>query len=142
MLASCAGLGKKPLLEPEVQVRDFAITNVTLSGIEGTVSLNVDNPNDTELSAKELNYSVTVAGNRLVTGRNTDPISIPALGANTIELPVQMSFATLIETFPQILQTGLADYVIAGNIKTGFATVPFSKKGEFRLPFIPSSLKQ
>lgn len=120
----------------------FDITKVTLAGIEGMVTLNVDNPNDTKLSAKELNYSVSVAGNQLVTGYNTDNISIPAQGSSTIELPVQMSFATLIETFPKIMQSGLADYVIAGSIKTGFATVPFSKKGEFRLPFIPPALKQ
>lgn len=142
LLAGCSGFGKKPLLEPKVEVRAFDITNVTLSGIEGVVTLNVDNPNDTKLSAKELNYTVSVAGNELVTGQNKDNISIPALGANTIELPVQMSFATLIETFPKIMQSGLADYVVAGNIKTTFATVPFSKKGEFKLPFVPPSLKQ
>ena len=142
LLVACSGLGKKPLVEPKVQVQEFDITKVTLSGIEGVVTLHVDNPNDTKLSAKELNYTVSVAGNQLVTGHNTDSISIPALGSNTIELPVQMSFATLIETFPKIMQSGLADYVIAGNIKTTFATVPFSKKGEFKLPFVPPSLKQ
>lgn len=142
LLTGCSGFGKKPLLEPKVDVREFEVTNVTLSGIEGLVTLNVENPNDTKLSAKELNYTVTVAGNELVTGQNKNNISIPALGANTIELPVQMSFASLIETFPQIMKSGLADYVIAGNIKTTFATVPFSKKGEFKLPFVPPSLKQ
>lgn len=142
LVAGCSGLTKKPLLEPNVEVREFEVTNVTLSGIEGLVTLNVENPNDTKLSAKELNYTVTVAGNELVTGQNKNNISIPALGANTIELPVQMSFASLIETFPKIMQSGLADYVIAGNIKTTFSTVPFSKKGEFKLPFVPPSLKQ
>ena len=141
LCVACSGLGKKPIVEPTVQVRDFKITGLSLGGIEGLVTLDVENPNESKLSAKELNYAMTVAGNELVTGQSKNNISIPALGSDTIELPVEMSFAKLIETFPQVMKSGLADYVITGNIKTNFATVPFTKKGEFKLPFSPSQLK-
>ena len=138
----CSGLAKKPIVEPNVQVRNFEITGLSLAGVEGIVTLDVENPNETKLSAKELNYAVAVAGNELVAGQSTDNISIPALGTDTVELPVEMSFAKLIEAFPKIMKSGLANYVITGNIKTNFATVPFTKKGEFKLPFSPAQLKE
>lgn len=102
---------------------------MSLAEVEGIVTLNVENPNASTLSAKELNYAVAVAGNELVTGQSKANISIPAL-------------AMLIETFPQIMKSGLADYVITGKLKTNFATIPFSKKGEFKLPFNSSTLTQ
>lgn len=141
LCVACSGLAKKPIIEPKVQVLDFEITGMSFAGIEGLVTLDVENPNESKLSAKELNYAVAVAGNELVTGQTTNNIAIPALGSETIELPVEMSFAKLIETFPQVMKSGLADYVITGDIKTNFATVPFTKKGEFRLPFSPAQLK-
>ena len=142
VVSGCSGAAKKPLLEPKVQVRDFEITNITFSGIEGLVSLDVENPNERELSARELNYSLLIAGNELASGQNQSNISIPALGTDTIELPVVMSFASLLETIPDIAKSGLADYAIVGSIKTTFTTIPFSKKGEFKLPFAPSKLKE
>lgn len=138
----CSGLAKKPIVEPKVQVQAFEITGLSFVGIEGLVTLDVENPNESKLSAKELNYTLAVAGNELVAGQSTDNISIPALGTDTIELPVEMSFAKLIEAFPKVLSSGLANYVITGNIKTNFATVPFTKKGEFKLPFTPAQLKE
>ncbi len=142
LFPGCASYNKEPLLEPTVQVRDFEITNVHLTGFEGLMILNVKNPNNVKLKASELSYALTVANNELVRGQNREHFSIPAHGEDEIELPVEMSFASLFETLPKIAKTGIASYSITGHVKTGIATVPFTKQGEFRLPLIPAQLKE
>ncbi len=137
-LSSCSTPLSKPLLEPKVQVRDLEITDAALGGIDAIVTLDIDNPNDVRLSARGLSYELLVSGNQLVTGQDDQSISVPAYGSETIELPVRLSYFGLIETLPEVLRTGKADYTVKGNIKTSIFNhaIPFSKKGDFKLPFV------
>lgn len=138
LLTGCAGPLSKPLIEPNVQVRGLEITDATLGGIDAIVTLDIDNPNDVRLSARGLSYEVFVAGNKLVTGQDDNSISVPAFGSETIELPVRLSYFGIIETLPEVLRTGSADYTVKGNIKTSIFNyaIPFSKEGDFKLPFV------
>ena len=138
LIAGCSGPLSKPLLEPKVQVRDLQIVDATLSGIDALVTLDIDNPNDVKLSARGLSYELLVSGSQLVTGQDEQSISVPAFGRETIELPVRLSYFGLIEVLPEVLRTGNADYTVKGNIKTSIFNhaIPFSKKGDFKLPFV------
>ncbi len=138
LVVGCAGPLSKPLIEPNVQVRGLEITDATLGGIDAIVTLDIDNPNEVRLSARGLSYEVFVAGNKLVTGQDNNAISVPAFGSETIELPVRLSYLGIIETLPEVLRTGSADYTVKGNIKTSIFNyaIPFSKQGDFKLPFV------
>jgi LEA14-like dessication related protein len=138
LVVGCAGPHSKPLIEPNVQVRDLEIIDATLGGIDAIVTLDIDNPNDVRLSARGLSYEVFVSGNRLVTGQDDNSISVPAFGRETIELPVRLSYLGIIETLPEVLRTGNAEYMVKGNIKTSIFSyaIPFSKQGDFKLPFV------
>ena len=138
LLSGCAGPLSKPLIEPNVQVRGLEITEATLSGIDAIVTLDIDNPNEVKLSARGLSYQLFVSGNQLVTGQDDQSISVPAFGRETIELPVRLSYFGLIETLPEILRTGSADYTVKGSIKTSIFNyaIPFTKQGDFKLPFV------
>lgn len=139
MLAvGCSGPLSKPLQEPKVQVRDLEITDASLGGIDAIVTLDINNPNDRRLSARGLSYELFVSGNQLVTGQDDKSISVPAFGSETIELPVRLSYFGLIETLPEILRTGSADYLVKGTIKTSIFNyaIPFTKNGDFKLPFV------
>lgn len=138
LVVGCAGPLSKPLIEPNVQVRGLEIIDATLGGIDAIVTLDIDNPNDVRLSARGLSYEVFVSGNKLVTGQDDNSISVPAFGRETIELPVRLSYFGIIETLPEVLRTGNADYTVKGNIKTSIFSyaIPFSKQGDFKLPFV------
>lgn len=138
LLVGCAGPLSKPIIEPNVQVRGLEITDATLGGIDAIVTLDIDNPNDFRLSARGLSYEVFVSGNKLVTGQDDNSISVPAFGRETIELPVRLSYFGIIETLPEVLRTGTADYTVKGNIKASIFNypIPFSKQGDFKLPFV------
>jgi LEA14-like dessication related protein len=130
LVASCAGPLSKPLIEPIVQVRGLEIVEATLGGIDAIVTLDIDNPNDVRLSARGLSYEVFVSDNKLVTGQDDNSISVPALGRETLELPVRLSYFGIIEVLPEVLKTGTADYTVKGNIKTSIFNyaIPFSKQ--------------
>ncbi|MDW3096205.1 MAG: LEA type 2 family protein [Gammaproteobacteria bacterium] len=138
LLVGCSGPLSKPLIEPKVQVRGLEITDATLGGIDAIVTLDIDNPNDTSLSARGLSYELFVSGNKLVTGQDDNSISVPAFGRETIALPVRLSYLGIIEALPEVLRTGNADYNVKGNIKTSIFNypIPFSKQGDFKLPFV------
>lgn len=138
LIAACSGPLSKPLQEPKVQVRDLEITDATLGGIDAIVTLDINNPNDRRLSARGLSYELFVSGNQLVTGQDDQSISVPAFGSETIELPVRLSYLGLIETLPEVLRTGSADYLVKGTVKTSIFNypIPFSKNGDFKLPFV------
>lgn len=134
----CSGIAKKPLVEPKVQVRDFEITDVSLLGIDGKVTLRVDNPNEIRLSASGLSYTMSISGSEILTGQDDQSIAIPAFGSEEIELPMRLSYLALLETLPEVMQSGVADYKVTGRIKTNvFKTIPFSKTGKFELPIKP-----
>lgn len=137
-VAGCANPLSKPMLEPKVQVRELQVTEATLSGIDAIVTLDIDNPNEVKIGARGLSYEVFVAGNKLVTGQDDQSISIPAYGSETIQLPISLSYFGLIETIPEVLKTGNADYTVKGNIKTSIFNdaIPFSKQSDFKLPFV------
>lgn len=134
MLSACAGLPGKEIIEPEVFVRDFEITELTLSGLEGIISLDVKNPNDVRLGARSLDYVFYIADNEVLSGATDENFSIPAFGQETIALPIRISYQDLLNTLPTLLRTKSADYTVKGNLGTTFLTVPFSKQGRFALP--------
>ncbi len=136
--AGCSGPLSKPLVEPKVQVRDLQVIDATLGGVDAIVALDIDNPNDRALSARGLSYELFVSGNSLVTGQDNQSIAVPAYGRKTIELPVRFSYLGIIQTLPDVLATGTADYMVKGSIKTSIFShaIPFSKKGDFKLPFL------
>ena len=138
LVVGCAGPLSKPLIEPNVQVRGLEIVEATLGGIDAIVTLDIDNPNDVRLSARGLSYEVYVSNTKLVTGQDDHSISVPAFGRETIELPIRLSYFGIIETLPEVLRTGSADYTVKGNIKTSIFSyaIPFSKQGDFKLPFV------
>lgn len=133
-LSACAGLPGKEIIEPEVFVRDFTITELTLSGMQGIISLDVKNPNDARLSARSLDYVFYIADYEVLSGATDENFTIPAFGQETIDLPIRVSYEDLLNVLPTLLQSKSADYTVKGNLGTTFITVPFSKRGQFALP--------
>ena len=135
-LGACGVIPKVGLQEPRVFVDDFQIVDTTLTGIKGLITLEIENPNDVSIDAKGMDYSFSLGGQRLIQGQNEARMSIPALGRNTIELPVRLSYLDLLEAIPKLATEGATDYLVEGSVKTGIFSIPFSKEGILRLPSI------
>ena len=136
LVQSCGTLNEHlKTLQPKVFIDAIEIEDATLSGLTALLTLNVENPNNFALNAQGLDYTMSLAGTDIISGENKSNMSVPALGAGKIEVPVRISYASLLETIPKVLQTGVASYNFSGNIHTKLFNIPFTKTDSLRLPF-------
>ena len=139
-IQGCASLDKRlNPIQPNVVVDDIEIEDASLSGLTALLTLNIENPNKFALNAKGLDYTMSLAGVDVISGENEQSMSVPALGSGKIEVPVRLSYTSLLETIPKIMETGVASYNFNGNIHTRLFKIPFDKTDELKLPYIGGS---
>lgn len=126
-------------IQPKVFIDAIEIEDATLSGLTALLTLNVENPNNFALNAQGLDYTMSLAGTDIISGENTSSMSVPALGSGKIEVPVRITYASLLETIPKVLQTGVATYNFKGSIHTKLFNIPFTKTDNLKLPFFGSA---
>ena len=139
-LQSCGTLDKRlNPIQPKVFVDAIEIEDASLSGLTALLTLNVENPNDFALNAKGLDYTMSLSGTNILSGESQSHMSVPALGSGKIEVPVRISYASILETIPKVMETGVASYNFSGSIHTRLFNIPFDKTDELKLPYIGSS---
>lgn len=140
ILQACGSLDKRlNPIQPKVFIDAIEIEDATLSGLTALLTLNLENPNNFALNAQGLDYTMSLAGTEILSGENTSSMSVPALGSGKIEVPVRISYSSLLETIPKVMQTGVASYNFSGSIHTRLFNIPFTKTDELKLPYIGSS---
>lgn len=136
----CASLDERlNPIQPRVFVNAIEIEDASLSGLTALLTLDVENPNNFALNARGLDYTMSLAGTGILSGESSSNMSVPALGSGKIEVPVRISYASLLEVLPKIFETGVADYNFSGSIHTRLFNIPFTKTDELKLPYIGGS---
>ena len=123
-------------IQPKVFIDDIEIEDASLSGLTALLTLNIENPNNFAINAKGLDYAMDLAGTNILSGESQSNMSVPALGSGKIEVPVRISYSSIIETIPKVLETGVASYNFSGSIHTRLFNIPFDKTDELKLPYI------
>ena len=137
VLQGCGTLDKRlNPIQPKVFIDAIEIEDATLSGLTALLTLNVENPNNFALNARGLDYTMSLAGTDILSGENTSSMSVPALGSGKIEVPVRISYASILETIPKVLETGVASYNFSGSIHTRLFNIPFTKTDDLKLPYL------
>ncbi|MEQ1723715.1 MAG: LEA type 2 family protein [Pseudobdellovibrio sp.] len=95
LLSSCAYLTKDLLKDPEVNVIDFKVTNVTLEDVSVAVKMNIKNPNAIPLKLDEVSYALKFSGNDVTEGNFKDGVSIPASGQNDVTVPLKFKYSSV-----------------------------------------------
>ncbi len=140
VLQACGSLDKRlNPIQPKVFIDAIEIEDASLSGLTALLTLNLENPNNFALNAKGLDYTMSLAGTNILSGETQSNMSVPALGSGKIEVPVRISYASILETIPKVMETGIASYKFSGSIHTRLFNIPFDKTDELKLPYIGSS---
>ncbi len=126
-------------IQPKVFIDAIEIEDATLSGLTALLTLNVQNPNNFALNARGLDYTMRLADTDILSGESSSNITVPALGSGKIEVPVRISYTSILETVPKVLETGIASYNFSGSIHTRLFNIPFTKTDELRLPYFGGS---
>ncbi len=140
LVQGCASLDERlNPIQPEVFIDAIEIEDASLSGLTALLTLNIENPNNFALNAKGLDYTMSLADTNILSGESQNNMSVPALGSGKIEVPVRISYASILETLPKVFETGIATYNFSGSIHTRLFNIPFDKTDELKLPYIGGS---
>ncbi|XVE77211.1 hypothetical protein DITRI_Ditri13aG0043300 [Diplodiscus trichospermus] len=125
--------------KPEATVTDVDLKDVTHENIEYVAKVSVSNPYITPIPIGEISYTLKSAGRAIASGTIPDPGSLKANDTTMLEVPVKVPYSILISLARDIgadwdidyeLELGLTiDLPVIGDI-----TIPFSHKGEMKLP--------
>ena len=136
-LGGCAMLGRQAFREPVVNLRIVELAGVGVTGGSLNVKLSVYNPNGYRLDATRLTYRVALAGDSitLATGTLDNKFTVQNNDSTIVNIPVNFTYAGLGAAGRSLLNTGVVNYHVLGDVTVGSPvgnfTVPYSSQGRF-----------
>lgn len=131
----CAALGRASFKEPDVQLRQFTITGLGLTGGSIDVVLSVYNPNGYKLDALKMTYQVDVDSIKLGEGALDGRFVVPQKDSSIVRLPVRFTYAGLGAAGRALIQSGTVNYRVRGNFTVGTPlgdfTRPYDRRGRY-----------
>jgi len=137
LLSSCSGIKA-----PVSQFNKYELKQIGLSKAILVFYFDIENPNDIPLGIKDINYSVQLDGNKVVTGTN-EGFSMSGREKKLVQFPVELSYTDLARQALNlakkfIMRNGNVQYKIDGQLSIidniGMsARVPLLAEGEIKL---------
>jgi LEA14-like dessication related protein len=133
--AGCAALGRATFKEPDVQLREFNITGLGLTGGSVDVVLSVYNPNGYKLDALKMTYLVDVDSIKLGEGELDSRFVVPEKDSSLVRLPIRFTYAGLGAAGRALIQSGTVNYRVRGDFSVatplGNFTRPYDRRGRY-----------
>lgn len=124
--------GKIPVVrKPDVSLTNFSVENLSLSGADLLVKLNVQNPNAFQILIDDLNFDLEVNGLKSFSGTVSEEVSIDRKSTEAVELPLNISFLNAGMAAYRLLNSSEdLDYKLTGSTLIG-SDLPYFKKSNF-----------
>jgi LEA14-like dessication related protein len=133
---SCATMTRAVFSQPVVALRDVRLSAVSFSGGTLDVLLAVYNPNEFNLDASQMTYSVLVDSALVGSGATDQRVVVPAKDSAVVRLPVQFTWNGAGAAGRQLMTNGSVIYQVRGQMKIasgmGTITLPYDQRGRFR----------
>jgi LEA14-like dessication related protein len=144
LLTGCAAL-QDAITPPEVELSELAIVGVALDRQDFRVGLLIDNPNPLPLPLEQVSFDIRLAGEGVLRGRSTEPMTLPARGQETLRLDVSSDLVSSVRRLLALAQgpTDALPYELTGEIALDRPlrrTLPFRTSGEVPLT-VPAGLR-
>jgi LEA14-like dessication related protein len=131
----CASLGRGAFKEPVVELREFNVTGLGLTGGNVDIVLSVHNPNGYKLDAVRMTYRVDVDSVQLGTGALDGRFVVNANDSSTVRLPVSFTYSGLGQAGRSLLNSGAVNYRVRGDFTVatpvGNFTRPYDRTGRY-----------
>jgi LEA14-like dessication related protein len=130
LVTGCATLAPKPL-PPQVTLDGVRVTRFTPLDTRLSIALIVHNPNTYDLVVSELQATLAVEDERLVTGTLLAPATLTAAGDARIEIEARTDFGAIAAAFDRLTRQRNVRYELSGSavVQDGLR-LPFSRRGE------------
>ena len=132
LFTACAGFGT-PVEKPTVDVRGVSIDSINLTSLSGHVDLDVFNPNSFGVPLRSGTWSLSVGGNKAVSGQFDLANSIPAKATAPVRASLHLEAADALAVGSAVTR-GERRYVLSGTLrfetKLGRVEVDFHAEGD------------
>lgn len=133
--AGCASLGRGAFKEPVVELRQFNVTGLGLTGGTVDVVLSVFNPNGYKLDAVAMTYRVDVDSIQLGNGTLDGRFVVNSNDSSTVRLPISFTYSGLGAAGRSLLTSGSVNYRVRGDFTVatpiGNFTRPYDRTGRY-----------
>jgi len=138
---NCQSL-KAVLKEPRVSLHSVDLTNVTINGVHLLCKVQVENPNSFEIPFPETDWKLFINANSFVNGVVKNNQRIQARQKTMVDVPVNLEYLGIFNTFRSLKGNKKADYKIALGVKFAIPVIGdkvwnFERAGELPLPQLP-----
>lgn len=134
---ACATVGRAVFREPVVDYREARLRGLGITGGSLEVVLGVYNPNSFRLDGSRLTYTVMIDSVALGTGAYDDHFTVERGDTTVITLPLDFNYAGLGVAGRQLLERGVVEYRVTGDITVGTPlgrfTRPYSGRGRLTM---------
>ncbi|MBO6621714.1 MAG: LEA type 2 family protein [Balneola sp.] len=133
--ASCSALKDLTSIQkPDLSVNDVRISDASLSDLELTFDIEVDNPNSIAINLTSYNYDFLISDRSFVSGDQSLSTEILSTNKSIVQIPVRFTYEELFKTFSDIRDQDETEYelnsVIGVNLPVlGFTEIPLKKSG-------------
>jgi len=125
------------LEKPTFNLKEVAITRISLLDVRFLFGVEVQNPNTFDLKLRSLGYTIYFNAQEIGSGSIDQEVLIAQSATTLVQLPLRADFMSLGNPFKEILAGKDLQYKIEGaavvKAKWGTATIPFSKSGEIKI---------
>jgi LEA14-like dessication related protein len=139
-LAACASLGTR-LAAPKVSVERIAVGGIRGGDAMVTLSLRLENPNESDLTLHSLRFGLSINDVALTSGATAQGETIVAGGSAVIELETRTNMNAVLQVIAlsaggrkPSLQYALDGEVVVQN----GVRLPFARRGDIPLPVAPA----
>lgn len=133
LLCSCASFWGSVLEKPQVELDHIKVKDASLKGTTLVFVVSVDNPNKVDLKVDQINYKVFVNEKEITQAKTDKAVNVPAQSKANVEIPLPIEYNKIFTDLKELMFAESATYKIEGDAKLSLFTIPFTKKGEFKL---------
>ena len=138
MVSACATVAKAAFASPVVTLKDVRLAAVWFEGGTLDVTLGVYNPNDFNLDASRITYSLLVDTALVGSGEAEARVVVPPLDSAVVRLPVRFTWQGVGAAGCAMMDRGAVDYRVRGEMRiaSGVGTImlPYDQRGRFGAP--------
>lgn len=142
LLVLAAGLGGCSTLAPAIEtprlsIAGLAMPSTDLFSQQFLVRLNVENPNDRQLTVKAIEYQLFLEGDSFAQGSTSNAFVVPALGSTEFDMMVRTNFISSAgRLLTRLNGREQVNYVLEGTVHADLGLIrkiPFRRSGSVTL---------
>ncbi len=138
----CSSLKELAVRQPEVSVMRVRLNSLSPHQLTLLLQLQVSNPNPIEIQLAGFDYRLMVNKRSVLAGKLEKRFSVPANGADTVEIPLGIPWRDLFALTREISRRDSAYYLLEGGLVfdlpvIGETRIPVRHRGTLPIPRIP-----